>query len=496
MITIQKSIRRFFLWLKESKKIYKNTASRIKGFIKRIHDFILKNPEKSFFALLGLMVILIIAGNLIRKPQTTQKSRDLAVKKVRTYTIGQAPKILLEGKIEKSGVITVAATTGGIVSRVNVTEGQTVSRGQLVTALAVNYSGAVAASISRSIAQANFDHIKDTHDLQLDIINSQRDAAKNTRGNMDKLRDIQNQSLEDTRSQLSLNQEILSSINENLSVLESATQSAQNESLILSTKQLKSQYVAAVTQIQNALRQSEYQSGSDNEPANLARTLEEITLKQLDLQEKSLKLNQETAKLNLALARVSESLYFPVSPISGVVERVFVRPGQLVNPGTPIAAITGKSKQVKLVAMTDGVTASHLSRLEATKVTTKNRILDLFPSHISTEPVNGQLYAVTYVIPEEDTASFREGQFVSMQATIGYPDTGSVTPYIPLDSVYITADEAYVFVLSEGSVKSRKVKTGPVFGSSIQIDSGLNPDDQIILDRNVLSGDKVEKTDL
>ncbi len=75
---------------------------------------------------------------------------------------------------------------------------------------------------------------------------------------------------------------------------------------------------------------------------------------------------------------------------------------------------------------------------------------------------------------------------------MGAPKTSAAVPFVPLDSVFQTQDQAYLFVAKNGKAVSRKVKLGSVLGRFVEIESGLNNSDQVILDRNVIDGDSVK----
>ncbi len=81
--------------------------------------------------------------------------------------------------------------------------------------------------------------------------------------------------------------------------------------------------------------------------------------------------------------------------------------------------------------------------------------------------------------------------FISVEMPIGMADTTMVATYVPLDAVYQTREKAYVFVKNGDTAKSRDVVLGQVFGDSVEIVSGLKNGDQVILNRNIIAGDKI-----
>jgi hypothetical protein len=64
-------------------------------------------------------------------------------------------------------------------------------------------------------------------------------------------------------------------------------------------------------------------------------------------------------------------------------------------------------------------------------------------------------------------------------------------PFIPIDSVYQTEDSSYVFVVQNKKAVSKKIKLGAVTGRFVQVESGLTSGNNIILERNIVTGDQV-----
>ena len=63
---------------------------------------------------------------------------------------------------------------------------------------------------------------------------------------------------------------------------------------------------------------------------------------------------------------------------------------------------------------------------------------------------------------------------------------------VPLDAVFQNNAGATVLILKDGKAVSQAVTLGAIHGNFIEVQSGINQDDQIILNRFVLAGDSVE----
>ncbi|NMC35465.1 hypothetical protein GYA49_00300 [Candidatus Beckwithbacteria bacterium] len=465
------------LFLKQTASAFKNT--------------IVKHSIPAFFSTLLILLLLVIGSSYLNRSEE-EPVKSAQTKTVSVYHVGKAPRLNFQAKVDKKGVLTVVAQSGGIVQNIYHQEGESVSKGTWLIALSSNYQGASVASLQRQLAQTQYDHINATYDTQKEIIAKQRDLANKSDENSDELRSLADQTLTDLKDQLSTNEDILNIINDNIKTLEEHNDNAVNDSLILETKILKSQYLAGVDELKSAIRTAEYQVDDDNPPAQLSNISKDVTLRQLDLQEKALDLSKEVSRLSLAITQVAESLMYPAAPFSGRIEKVYVQPGQAVAAGTPIALISGDvQNNVALISLSDSL-AKSVSQMEPSIFTIGNQQVSLYPSYISKEATDGQLYTVFYNLPNEYCSSVTDGQYLSVSIPIGYPDTGSAIPYVPIDAVSQTQTETVLYVAVGDKVEYRNVKLGNVFGRFVEISKGLKDGDVIILDRTVVSGDTIK----
>ncbi len=465
---------------------------RLHRFVAWSKQFIKKRPLTSFLIILGTMFLMIVIGNLLRKPSVEEGAQELATKDVEVYQIGFSPRLTVQGRIEKTGVLTINAQSSGIVTSLNVYQGQTLGAYQQVAYIGSNYYGSNPISVQKQLAKLQHENTESNYPLQKELIAKQRDVADRTDQNSDELRKITEQSIQETKDSISLQESILSTIDSNLAKLEQENADGSNDSLILSTKQLKSQYQNGINQLKSALRQNEYQASGDNPPAALSNLSKDITRINLDLQERALDLGKEVARLNYRLAQVSESILYPASPCVGVVERVYVKQGQQVNPGQALIAVSCNSQEAQVIALVSKDVAQNISRLEASKIRIGNQDIELIPDFVSSEATDGRLFNIHYQLPSNLVDQTIEKEFVSVSIPVGSIDTGSTIPYIPVDAVFQTQDHDQLFVVSEGKALVKEVQLGEIIGNFVQIETGLTAGDQVILNRNVLQGDPVK----
>ncbi len=489
---------------RKSKRVFfarlRNLPSPALAWVKRKSNSISKfasthlkaRPLTSFAALLVILFVLIALSHQITKPKQADEKPEAQTKEVETFNVGGAPTVTLNAQIQKSGVVQILAQAPGIVSKIHTTEGKTVSRGTTLISTGSNYQGASAASVSRQLAQTQYSSAKTTGEIQKELINKQREIAEKTDSNADELRNITDKSLGETRDLISLNENILSTVDTNLKTLEDTNVGGANDVLILQTKQTKAQLLAGLSQAKSGLRSAEYAQSGDKPAAQLSDLGRDATQKQLDLQEKSLELNLEVSRLQVKLAQISESAMYPSAPFAGTVERVHVRIGQTVSPGTPLITLSGSSATITATALVPRNVATNLNKLENSYLILGSEKIETTPIYVSKEATNGQLYSVIFAVPEEHASKLTDLGFINVEVPIGQEFGQTSYPFIPLDAIQQTQDTAVVFVEKEGRALGKNVKLGQVQGSYAQIIEGLEAQDKIILNRNVISGDKVK----
>lgn len=445
---------------------------------------------RSFFITIGILFVLILINSLLT-PRPKEPTVQKQMKEVSVYRIGQAPIVSISAKVDKAGVVKIVAQTPGIVSQINVENGQEVSKGTVLISLSSNYQGGNVQGVSRQIAATQYQNTKDTYATQKDIIAKQRQLADQQRENTEELRNITNTSIDETQSLVNLNSDILNSIKASILSLQSTNVGGVNNTAIQNAQQLQAQLQAGNNQLQSGLRSAQYQSNTSNPPTEIANITHDMVLEQLQVQEKALNMGLELGRLQLELAQIAEGTMYPAAPFDGVVQEVHVHEGQSVNPGTVLVTFSGYDKAATIIGKVPLAIANKASKLEESTLYIGNKTYKELPSYISEESTDGNLNSIVFSLPDEAYGNITNGQYVKIDVPIGYPDTGKTTPFLPIDSVYQTQDGSYVYVANNGIVESRKVTLGNVVGGSVEIVSGIKNGDAVILDRNVVVGDSV-----
>ncbi len=469
--------------------LFSKTRESTKRVATRASLFARKKPFTSFFAALGILLLVIILGNVVSKIGVKQPVNVEAVKKVKVYSIGESPKIALQAQVDQEGVVQIVAQMPGIVQNVPVTEGQQVSRGQTLVSLSTNYQGGNAPGLQAQLAGLQYKNIKDTFDAQKDLIGKQRELAEKMNNNTEELRKISDQAESDTRGLLDQNNAILQTLSNQLTTLE---QSGATPEQLLGAQQAKAQVQAGVNQLQSAVRNLDYSTNTDNPPTKLADLQKDISLKQLDLQEKALALSKESSRIQYNIALVSAALMQPASPFNGTVERVMVSVGQSVNPGTVLAVVSSDNPKATLSLLVPQEIAQNISRATPSILHIGNKTVSLVPSYVSTVATKSLLYSVLYTLPPEYVSKVTNNSFVSIEAPIGYADTTASVPFVPIDAVFQSQNASYLFIVKGNKAVSKQVQLGSVYGSYVEVSSGIKNGDKIILNRSVVAGEKIE----
>lgn len=470
---------------------FKGVNDRGKVYSKKTLAFIQRKPFTSFFVVLGILLVLMIVGNLLFSPKPEAVKTQNASKKVQIYKIGSAPLVTYQGKVEKSGVTKIVAQMPGVVSYINVYEGQQVGVGANILGLSTNYSGGNALSIARQIAGNQYQSAKDNYPTQKELIGKQRELANKSDESADKLREIARGANDQTQGLIDLNTSILDTLAANQSALEALPQSADNDAKILQIRSTRAQLIAGNNQLQAGLNNSKYANSEDNAPAAIGNISKDVALRQLDLQEKALDLSLELSRLSFNMAQINEASMYPSSPFAGIIERIFVHPGDTVNPGTVLANLSGNTQHSEIVVLVSEGVAKNISSFEPSILIINGKEISLMPSYVSRDATNGNLYSVIYQLDDSFSRNLTNGGYVDVRIPVGVADASNIDPFIPLDSVIQTQDEAFVYVVNGGKAEVKKITLGQIQGRFVEALTGLPKDAEIILDRNVIEGDKV-----
>lgn len=201
--------------------------------------------------------------------------------------------------------------------------------------------------------------------------------------------------------------------------------------------------------------------------------------------------NYQAGKKSVAALRSQANLYRIVSPISGTVDQMDLKLGQVAQPGTTgIRVVNADVLKVK----------ADVPESYAGSVGTGNSVMILVPDakdSLTTKVTfaakaidpTSRSFAVEIKLPERKTL---RPNMTAIIKIADYSKTNAIA--IPVKSVQRSEDGDYVFVNANGIAKRTPVKVGITYGGLSEILSGLKAGDQIITDgvADIEDGDKVK----
>ena len=205
-----------------------------------------------------------------------------------------------------------------------------------------------------------------------------------------------------------------------------------------------------------------------------------VTEQQLDDQRIAL----ENARIQFEQAEKQLSYTKIIAPMNGIITKKSVEEGAFVNVGTPIASIVDISKlKVEL-----NVSESVIYKLkigDKVKITT-----DVYPGiafdgkiyFVSPKGDAFHNYSVQIEIPNSSKNPLKSGTFVNVQTeSLGKQQALS----IPRDALMGSIKDAMVYVVENNIAKSRKIVIGKENNSSLEVLSGLNEGEVVVVSGQV-----------
>ena len=192
----------------------------------------------------------------------------------------------------------------------------------------------------------------------------------------------------------------------------------------------------------------------------------------------------ETAKNNFDNASEQLSYTKITAPIDGTITKKFVESGTYVKVGDAIASIVDVSKlKVKI-----NVSESNIYYLrvgDKVKITT-----DVYPgvtfegkiSFVSPRGDDSHNYPVEIDILNSAKNPLKGGTFVNVVVTIGSDKEGL---FIPREALQGSIKEAQVYVVENGNAVLRNITVGRENNESLEVLSGLNQTDKVIVSGQV-----------
>lgn len=202
----------------------------------------------------------------------------------------------------------------------------------------------------------------------------------------------------------------------------------------------------------------------------------------------------DVAKVNLSVTKDQQAALIVRAPLAGTVGEITVRQGDIVGPQASVTQIVD-TQNYELKVAVNPTDAEKITLDSKAEVQLAGRFVPVSVKSISpiTDPTT-KLVNVTLNLPR---VMMRANQTLNarimLQVTPNVEAGQTEAIFVPLDALIIGTEEKYVYVFDNGVARKRNVTIGIITGDQVQVLSGINDNDQVIVNgaKNLLDGDAV-----
>ncbi|MBQ6436277.1 HlyD family efflux transporter periplasmic adaptor subunit [bacterium] len=404
---------------------------------KKTHQAPAKAPSwlSSLTALFIFLVALAALFGLIFYANQTRQQPEIETQESQPATTVEVitpgeSYLALPAKVTNEGVINVLAQTSGVVQRVNVKEGQQVARGQQLVSLSSNYQGANASALQLQLAEKNW---LMTHANFWD-----------------------QEKVDDINSELNHN-------------------------------------TAWVTRWETNPNRSMMGNGDAYTSFSGLQNQELLELSDT-MTQRGQQLSLDQAENNYFAAQIAASLMYPATPVSGTIEKVNVKVGDIVAAGQVIAVVKATKANVKLTVSVGEHLIRHLSTTDAVWFEYQGRRYPATLDYLPTTPTTGNSYALSLLLDDQTAQVVTHGDYVTLHLPLDTSQASNLL--LPLNAIYQTQTAAYVYLVAydnqgQAIAKQQAVTLGPVLGNLVTVNSGLQSSDRVITNSNLMDGQRL-----
>ncbi|MCB2189532.1 MAG: efflux RND transporter periplasmic adaptor subunit [Deltaproteobacteria bacterium] len=189
---------------------------------------------------------------------------------------------------------------------------------------------------------------------------------------------------------------------------------------------------------------------------------------------------RQLAKGNLDAAQILYDQSFLRTPVAGVVNKLYVDPGEFAKRGEPVAEIVN-TRSIKVNLSVPELDVRFLSPGQAALVTVDAYPGRQWPGRLDFISFKADFATKTFpvkVIVDNPDGAIRPGM-VARVALLRREVNEALA--VPLRAILDKAGERIVFVARDGVARSRTVELGIIEGERIQVTKGLAAGDQLIV---------------
>ncbi|MBP9758535.1 HlyD family efflux transporter periplasmic adaptor subunit [Candidatus Dojkabacteria bacterium] len=475
--------------------------------------------NKKYFRITILSILLlatvgVLITSILTKTEPPIPNRDeVAIEKVYAVEVIAAGKVdsftSSIAKATNKNEMTLKAITQGVVSDLQIEEGDKIDKGNKILQIADNYSGDKSIDVQIEIAGTQIEKAKKNKDDIKNQYNDRKNLAEETYDDYISTLELNRTKVKSLQEQINITEGLRDDINALIDEYEDfendiedyyedmdqdflADQGVlQNKGAVNSLKAASKQYDSTLISLNDQLDQIKYETGSNYPGNQTAEINRNLTIAQLKLQQDMADIDVQLAELNLELLSMQKDIYTQRSPISGRIERVLIKEGDLINPGQEIAIISGKTNLV----LTTLVTPDLINKIDSSE-----KAVTIFDSKeytakikfISTTTVDNGFYEIKLEPESKLAEQLTTGSSIKLEFKLKVEtDSENNYIYIPVDTVFKTNTSEYVLVAENGLAIQKGIKTADIIGDQIRVTDGLVEGDLIIKDRRIIPNQKI-----
>lgn len=386
---------------------------------------------KSMHYVVLTVVLMFITGCGVETKQETEQTKQ---KIVQVHTVKQTDSlpIPLTAIVEYKQESHLAFGASGTIERMNVTKGAKVTQGQVLSSLNTNYYQKGLEAAQSQVQSASALRSKTLQGASADLISKQRLAV-----------DSQEKRLKDAQRKWETARELF----KGGAISQSELDSAQSEK-----EQIEISLQEARITLDKLLKGAEVNEVASAD-ANLKQAASEVELAKKTLQETQL-----------------------VAPFSGTVIDVTQKAGSLAQPGQSIIHLVDGS-EVKLKVDVPLDVMENYKQGDTVPVAVEGKAKSTGTITFISPVLNEETgkYLVEIAVSNKDNMLI-EGMVATVE--MSRKVNGML---VPVQSVGIKETQRFVMVVENGVLKRRDVEVGQIIGNNVEILSGLQSGNQILI---------------
>jgi RND family efflux transporter MFP subunit len=192
---------------------------------------------------------------------------------------------------------------------------------------------------------------------------------------------------------------------------------------------------------------------------------------------KALEDTLKIAQANFREATTMMSYTSIAAPFDGIITRKMVEVGDLATPGKPLLHMENENN-LQVVADIPETLATHLAletemdiRVPAAQLEMTGKVSEISPI------ANPETRSIPIKLDIKMQTGLRSGQF----ARVVFPGSEVETLLVPEESISPFGQMQRVYIAIDGKARLRLVRTGKQYHQDVEILSGLNPGDTLII---------------